>query len=111
MKRKLGFELVKLYYNEDVANQAIEEFDKIFIKKEIPDDIPEITLNEKDVKLINLIVNNKLADSNGSARRLIEQGGVTINGAKVSDVNYVIEQKKEFTLKVGKRKFLKVKIN
>ncbi len=111
MKRRLGFELVKLYYNEEVANQAIEEFDKIFIKKEIPDDIPEITLNEKDVKLINLIVINKLADSNGSARRLIEQGGVTINGTKVSDVNYVIEQKKDFVLKVGKRKFLKVKIN
>jgi len=68
-------------------------------------------LNEKDVKLINLIVTNKLADSNGSARRLIEQGGVTINGVKVSDVNYIVEQRKEFVLKVGKRKFLKVKIN
>jgi len=111
VKRKLGFEIVKLYYNEDIANESISEFDKIFIKKEIPDDIPEITINDKEIKLINLITNNKLADSNANARRLIEQGGVSIDGEKISDVNYVVKDINEFVLKVGKRKFLKVKIN
>lgn len=111
VKRKLGFEIVKLYYSEEIANESILEFDKIFIKKEIPDDIPEITINDKEIKLINLITNNKLADSNANARRLIEQGGVSINGEKVSNVNYVVKDISEFVLKVGKRKFLKVKIN
>ncbi len=111
MKRRLGFELVKLYYNEEIANQSIEEFDKIFIKKEVPEDIPEIDLCEKDVKLINLIVNNKLAESNAAARRLIEQGGVTINGDKITDFNFIINYSEDFVLKVGKRKFLKVKIS
>lgn len=111
LKRRLGYELVKLYYNEDVAKQSIEEFDKIFIKKEVPDDIPEIFLKEKDMKLINLIVSNKMADSNAAARRLIEQGGVTINGEKVDDFNLILNFTEDFVLKVGKRKFLKVKIN
>ncbi len=111
LKRRLGFELVKLYYNEEVAKQSIEEFDKIFIKKEVPDDIPEISLKEKDIKLINFIVANKMADSNAAARRLIEQGGVTINGEKIEDFNLILNYTEDFVLKVGKRKFLKVKIN
>jgi tyrosyl-tRNA synthetase len=106
-KRKLGFEIVKLYYNEDTAHKAVEEFDKIFIKKEIPDNIPETKLSE-DVKLINLIVSNTMAESNSAARKLIEAGAVSIDGEKVTDVNLVIMKDAAFTLKVGKRKFLKV---
>jgi len=110
LKRRLGYELVKLYYNKEVAKQSIEEFDKIFIKKEVPDDIPEIAIKEKGTKLINLIVSNKMADSNAAARRLIEQGGVTINGEKIDDFNLVLNYSEDFVLKVGKRKFLKVKM-
>ncbi len=106
-KRKLGYEIVKLYYDEDTAKNSIEEFDKIFIKKEIPDDIPEVRLDE-DVKLINLMVSNKMADSNSAARKLIEASAVSIDGEKISDVNAVIGKEKSFTMKVGKRKFLKV---
>jgi tyrosyl-tRNA synthetase len=106
-KRKLGYEIAKLYYDENTAKKAVEEFDKIFIKKEIPDDIPEIKLNE-DTKLINLMVNNKMAESNSNARKLIEQGGVSMDGEKISDVNFVVTKDKSFTMKVGKRKFLKV---
>lgn len=106
-KRKLGYEIVKLYYDEDTAKNSIEEFDKIFIKKEIPDDIPEVKLDE-DVKLINLMVSNKMADSNSAARKLIEASAVSIDGEKISDVNAVIGKERSFTMKVGKRKFLKV---
>ncbi|MBS1492072.1 MAG: tyrosine--tRNA ligase [Bacteroidetes bacterium] len=106
-KRKLGYEIVKLYYDEDIAKNSIEEFDKIFIKKEIPDDIPEVKLDE-DVKLINLMVSNKMADSNSAARKLIEASAVSIDGEKISDVNAIIGKDRSFTMKVGKRKFLKV---
>lgn len=106
-KRKLGFEIAKLYYDEETAKRAVEEFDTIFIKKEIPDDIPEVKLDE-DIKLINLIVTNKMAESNSAARKLIEAGAVSIEGEKISDVNYVVTKDMSFTMKVGKRKFLKV---
>ena len=108
MKRKLGYELVKLYYDEETAEQSVEEFDKIFVKKEIPDDIPEYRLAEGEIKLINLMTMSKLTDSNANGRRLIQQGGVSIDGKKVTDVNKMVSNKKEFVLKVGKRKFLKV---
>ena len=108
MKRKLGHELVKLYYDEDTAKKSVEEFDKIFIKKEVPDDIPVYKLTDDTIKLINLMTITKLTDSNANGRRLIQQGGVSINGKKVTDVNITVNNKKEFILKVGKRKFLKV---
>ena len=108
MKRKLGYELVKLYYDEDTAKKSVEEFDKIFIKKEVPDDIPEYKLTDDTMKLINLMTITKLTDSNANGRRLIQQGGVSINGKKITDINTTVNNKKEFILKVGKRKFLKV---
>lgn len=108
VKRKLGFELVKLYYDEETANKTIEEFDKIFIKKEIPDNIPEITISEDSMKLTDLMTANNLAESKTSARKLIEQGAVSINGKKETDVNSVISIINGMVFKVGKRKFLKV---
>jgi tyrosyl-tRNA synthetase len=107
-KRKLAYELVKLYYDEETADNAIEEFDKIFIKKELPDEIQEYTTNEKSVKFVNFLTISGLSNSNANSRRLIEQGGVTVDGKKISDINYILNIDKEIIIKVGKRKFLKV---
>ena len=108
VKRKLGFELVKLYYNEDTASKTIEEFDKVFIKKEIPDDIPEVIITVDTLKLVDLLTDNNLAESKTSARKLIEQGAVSINGRKETEVNSVVNIINGMVLKVGKRKFLKI---
>ena len=97
-----------LFRSEDTADRTIEEFDKVFIKKEIPDEIPELMINEENMKLTELLTFTKLSDSNSNARRLIEQGAVSINGKKVTDVNLVPEIINGMILKVGKRKFLKV---
>ena len=109
-KKKLGYEIVKLYYDEATANKAAEEFDSLFVKKEVPDEMDEISLSA-DTKLLSIMVENKMADSNAAARRLIEQGGVSINGIKITDVNALVTKNKESVLKVGKRKFLKVLIS
>jgi tyrosyl-tRNA synthetase len=108
VKRKLGFELVKLYYDEDTAQKTIEEFDKIFIKKEIPDNIPEVTMKEDSIRLVDLLTSTNLSESKTSARKLIEQGGVNIDGERITDVNSVIKLNHGMILKVGKRKFLKI---
>ena len=65
-------------------------------------------INEENMKLTELLTFTKLSDSNSNARRLIEQGAVSINGKKVTDVNLVPEIINGMILKVGKRKFLKV---
>ncbi|MGB9697687.1 MAG: tyrosine--tRNA ligase [Ignavibacteria bacterium] len=107
-KRKLAYELVKLYYGENEAKDAMAEFDRIFVKKDVPSEIEEYHLTADSIKLVNLMTETQLAGSNAQARRLIEQGGVSINGKKITDINFVVKKGKEQILKVGKRKFLKI---
>lgn len=108
LKVRLGYELVKKYYDEESAKYALAEFETIFVKKEVPDDIPEFRLDAKEVKLVTIIKENNMAASSGEAVRLIKQGGVTIDGEKITDEKYIIRPSKDFILKVGKRRFLKV---
>ncbi len=109
LKRKLAREIVALYYNKDMAIQAEENFDKIFVRKENPDEVDEITLEHDASTLLQLLVSIGAAKSNGDARRLVVQGGVTIDGAKITDPNAPINPAMPFILKVGKRKFYRIK--
>jgi len=112
LKRQLGRKFVEMYYNREAGNQAQEEFDKIFIKKEFPDEIEELRLSssEKEISLVDLILKVNFASSKGEARRLITQGGVSIDGIKIEDINSIIKLDIPITLKVGKRKFIKLSI-
>ena len=108
IKRRLARTLVSLYYGESEAKFAEEEFDKIFIKKEIPDEINEFRINEKKIGILDLITKVNFASSRGEAKRLVNQGGVTIDGEKISDINSEILVKDGLIIKVGKRKFMKL---
>ena len=107
LKRKLARELVTIYHNSEKALQAEAEFDKMFIKKDVPDKLPEIKLSKPE-KLVFLMVQNNMAGSNGEGRRLISQGAVSIEKEKVSDIHFMVEPGVDQILKVGKRKFLKI---
>lgn len=109
LKVRLGFELVKKYYSEEKAKEAQQEFENIFVKKEIPDDIPEYALQQDEIKLANLMKEAGIADSTSEAVRLIKQGAVSINGEKILDKDYIVRKKADLIIKAGKRKFLKVK--
>ena len=108
IKRRLARTFIAMYHNEEKAIKAEEEFDKVFIKKGVPDDIPEIKLNDKELSILDLILKVKFAPSKGEAKRLVTQGGVSINGEKVSDINSIIQIENGMILKVGKRKFIKL---
>ncbi len=111
LKRQLARTLVSMYHSELAAKEAEEEFDKIFIKKEIPEEIPEIKLedNLSKIGILDLLVKVNFAPSKGEARRLVSQGGVTLDSEKINDIAAVINLKQESILKVGKRKFVKIK--
>lgn len=111
LKRLLAKTLVRMYYDKKAANQAEREFDKIFIKKEVPQDIAEYKFdNSKSViNILELITTVNLAGSKGEARRLVSQGGVSINGDKITDITANIKITGDQILKVGKRKFIKLK--
>jgi tyrosyl-tRNA synthetase len=111
IKRQLAKTLVRMYHNQVEAENAEKEFDKIFIKKEIPDEMPEFKFEngETKINILDLITKVNLANSKGEARRLVSQGGVSIDGEKVTDINANINVTDEKILKVGKRNFIKLK--
>ncbi|MFH2003568.1 MAG: tyrosine--tRNA ligase [Bacteroidota bacterium] len=113
IKRALARKLVEMYHSSDAAVNAENEFDKIFINKGIPEDIPifKPEINLSNLNIVDLIVKVKFAASKGEARRLIQQGGVSIDGNKIDDINTLVYFDTEQILKVGKRKFIKLSSN
>ena len=111
LKRHLAREIVELYHTAEAAIEAEREFDLIFVRKETPADVPEVVLAVEDgtLNILNLLAETRLAASKNEARRLVEQGGVSVNGEKISDTAAMIELESGIVLKVGKRKFLKVR--
>jgi len=110
IKRELARTLVRIYYDEKSAIEAEEGFDKIFIKKEVPNEIPEHKISKgiNEINIIDLILEVNFAPSKSEARRLITQGGVSVDGEKIDDISIAIKLDKEKILKVGKRKFIKI---
>jgi len=111
LKRRLARELVTLYHGEEAARAAEEEFDRIFVKKDLPDEVPEISVavDNGTISVIRLLTETKLVSSNSDARRMIDQGGVSVDGERVTDASAVIHLDKSVILKVGKRRFMRVK--
>ncbi len=110
IKVNLAKLVIKDFHSNQAALEAEDEFNRRFVKKEIPDEIEETRIAAGNYKLIDLLVNTNLAASKGEAKRLIEQGGVKIGGEKISNVNVEIRFSDEILLQVGKRKFLRVKL-
>jgi tyrosyl-tRNA synthetase len=107
IKQRLAREIVSLYHGEEAAKEAETEFNLIFSKKEIPDEMPEFKLPDK-MKIVDILVQSKICASGAEARRMIKQKAVALDGKKISDIFTEIFQ--EGVLKVGKRRFLKLKI-
>ncbi|HTR82521.1 MAG TPA: tyrosine--tRNA ligase [Bacteroidota bacterium] len=110
IKRRLARELVAKYYSNEKAEAAQEEFDKIFVKKDLPDVIDELSLSvtNGEANILQLLLDAKLAASKGEARRLVEQGGVSVDGVKIADINAVVQLRHPVIVKVGRRRFLKI---
>lgn len=109
LKRKLARTIVEQYYSKEAALEAEENFDKIFVRKEIPDEVMEVEIDKaSSSNIISLLRSIGAAPSNSEARRLVDQGGVSINGEKITNVNATLQIPNESILKVGKRKFYKL---
>lgn len=109
-KKQLGREIVARYHGASTASQAEENFVKRFRDNLMPDDMPELRLSSESpaVLLCKVLAEAGLVKSNSEGRRAIVQGGVKINGEKVSDENLEIRSQGEYILQVGKRRFAKV---
>jgi tyrosyl-tRNA synthetase len=106
-KVKLAMIIVERYWNIQEAENAKNEFEKIFAKKDMPTDIEEYYFEEQKIKLSELLFVSQMAASKNEARRLIDQGGVKINSNKVSE-DCEIEIENGMIVQAGKRKFKKI---
>lgn len=107
--KALAFEVVKFLHGEDEAIKARETSMKIF-SGEISDDMPTVDINVDNKNILSIIVASKLAPSKSEARRLVVQGGISVDEDKIIDPNYVID-KNTVVIKKGKKKIIKVNIN
>jgi tyrosyl-tRNA synthetase len=108
-KKALARELVARFYDQAEAEKAEEEFVHQFKQKEVPDDIQTVRIvSVEPVWICRLLAEAGLVASNGEARRLIQQGGVKLNGEKVAEPDQEILPSGELVLRAGKRRFARV---
>ena len=108
LKRRLAREVVGIYHGAPAAASAEQAFDRLFIDKGLPDDMPEYTPGDGEILLVQVLHDCGLTQSNSEGRRLIAQGGVKWNDEPVTDTNLLVKQGHAGILKVGKRRFLKL---
>ncbi len=106
--RKLAFSIVKFFHSEAEAQKELEASEKIS-QGGVPDDVEEIAIEESTIGLIDALLKAKVANTKSEARRLIEQGGVTMNDEKLTDSKLMLQlDSGAKVLKVGKRKFFRI---
>lgn len=111
-KKIAAFEITKLIHGEEEAKKAQESTEALFGGNGVPSDIPTTKIDNTSISILDALVLSKLAPSKGQARILISQGGITLNGFKIEDVNYVLSES-DFSdgsaiLKKGKKTYHKL---
>jgi len=114
-KARLAGEIVTQYYNAQSADAAAAEFDRVFRQGALPDDVPTVELEKTlltdgRIWVVKLVAVLGLAQSNGEARRLIQQGGVYVDGRRMNNVDAELPVTDGIIVQVGRRKFARVKL-
>ena len=114
VKQRLAREIVRLYHGDAAAQAAEAEFNRVFSRGELPAEMPEVAvptgeLKEGRIWVVRLITLAGLAKTSGEARRLVEQGGVSLDDEKVTDWQTQVPARDGAVLKVGKRHFARLR--
>ncbi|MEX2656345.1 MAG: tyrosine--tRNA ligase [Balneolales bacterium] len=113
-KHKLAWNITRMYHSAEAADLARSNFEKTIINKELPDDIPVLHVQTgRTLHILEIMKSAGFVTSNSEARRLIGQGGVTLDSKKITDLHFEFKMavNSEKILKVGKRKFCKLTSN
>ena len=108
IKRELARAIVQLYHGQNAAKEAEQYFDRVIVNKDAPDEMDQVELSI-DTQLIEVVTNEGLTSSKGEARRLIKQGAIRVDNEKITDESHILLKGKEVVIKVGKRRFIKIK--
>ncbi|MDO8558717.1 MAG: tyrosine--tRNA ligase [bacterium] len=107
-KAQLAKEVIKVCHNQKEAELAEKEFERVFRDKELPTEIPKVAIKEGVLSILDLLVETKLCPSKSEAKRLVEQGGIEVDGKIKKDWREQIEVKQGQIIRAGKRKFVKI---
>jgi len=107
-KKRLASEIVRLYHGDVGAEAGAQHFATVFQDKGLPDEIPTAQLACESTNILDLLLKCGLAPSRKEARRLVEQGGVSLDEQKVSDPNASVEPVAGLIVRAGKRRFVKI---
>ncbi len=115
VKQRLAREVVARFYPESEADRAERHFERVIAQGEIPEDVPEFwvpseAMNDGQIWIVRLLVLAGMASSNGEARRLVEQGGVRVNGDVVASPSQDLVVEPGAVVQVGKRKFVRLSL-
>ena len=106
----LGKTIVTQFYGQAAAEAAAAEFDKVFAKGQLPDDMPQVQLPAQPIMASKLLLACNLVASGGEGKRMIGQSAVSIDGNRISDPNSEITPKDGMVIQVGKRKFARLRV-
>ena len=113
-KKRLAREIITLYHSADAAQAADDEFERVHKEHQIPDEMPEIAVPSEicdadgHVRVTALLVAAGFAPSSGEAKRLVQQGGVSVDGSKLSDPAGTLRVQTGQVVKVGKNRFARL---
>jgi tyrosyl-tRNA synthetase len=112
-KKALAFEIVSWFHGPNCAAQAQRDFETKFSERQFPEDAREVTLERKNgTTILDLVLlSSEKIKSRGEAKRLIEQGGVSVDEQKIADPKALVPHKETLKVKIGKREFVKVRFN
>ncbi|TFE66549.1 tyrosine--tRNA ligase [Methylacidiphilum caldifontis] len=108
-KKRLAEKIVTLFHGREEALKAREEFERIFSRREIPQQMPVFSFPQKSMAIVDLLLAVGAVKSKSEGRRLISQGGVDFQGKKLTDIHSVVELKDGSILRCGKRFFAQIK--
>jgi tyrosyl-tRNA synthetase len=109
VKMKLAYEIVSFFHGEKTAKEAQNNFISVFRRKKVPEKMPVIELKSDIINIIDLIVDHTNIQSRSEAKRLVMQNGVKYNNETVSDINSEMKVSDSDILRIGKRRFFKLK--
>jgi tyrosyl-tRNA synthetase len=109
-KKRLGREIVALYHGGDAATEAQAAFEKQFSRGEMPDEIEEMQINGTVEYSVATLLRDCFGVSASEARRMVGQNAVTIDGERATDANAKIAPHDGQVIKMGKRRFAKLKV-
>lgn len=108
LKKRLAHTIVAMYHGKDAAAEAQDGFERQFSQKEIPDEMPDFVVSDAPEKISAILVEAGICKSLGEAKRLIQGGGVSLDGEKVTSIDAEIALTQPAVLKAGKRRFLRL---